>query len=36
MVGGLGLARGLKEAEALELLKDCHAFLLDTLPNSDV
>ena len=31
MVGGLVLARGLKEAEALELLKDCQAFLLDTL-----
>src|SRR6516225_11058063 len=36
MVGGLVLARGLKEAEALELLKDCQAFLLDTLANSDV
>ena len=36
MVGGLVLARGLKEAEALEFLKDCHAFLLDTSANSDV
>src|SRR5262249_49547575 len=36
MVGGLVLARGLKEAEALELLKDCQAFLLDTLAHSDV
>jgi hypothetical protein len=36
MVGGLVLARGLEEAEALELLKDCQAFLLDTLANSDV
>jgi hypothetical protein len=36
MVGGLVLARGMKEVEALELLKDCQAFLLDTLPNSDV
>ena len=36
MVGGLVLARGMKEAEALELLKDCQGFLLDTLANSDV
>jgi len=36
MVGGLVVARGLKEAEALEFLKDCHAFLLDTFANSDV
>src|SRR5262249_16372050 len=36
MVGGLVLARGLKEAEALELLKDCHAFLRDALADSNV
>jgi len=36
MVGGLVLARGLREAEALELLKDCHAFLRDALANSDL
>jgi len=36
MVGGLVLARGLKEAKALELLKDCHAFLRDALADSDV
>jgi TetR/AcrR family transcriptional regulator, transcriptional repressor for nem operon len=36
MVGGLVLARGLEEAEALELLKDCHAFLRDALANSDL
>jgi len=36
LVGGLVLARGLKEAEALELLKDCHAFLRDALASSNV
>jgi TetR/AcrR family transcriptional repressor of nem operon len=36
MVGGLVLARGLEEAEALELLKDCHAFLRVALANCDV
>jgi hypothetical protein len=36
MVGGLVLARGLKDTEALELLKDCHAFLRDALASSKV
>jgi len=35
MVGGLVLARGLKESEAFELLNDCHAFLREALANSD-
>src|SRR5262249_21421676 len=35
MVGGLVLARGLKESEALELLNDCHAFLRDALATAE-
>jgi len=35
-VVGVLLEQRLKEAEDLELLKDCQAFLLDTLANSDV
>lgn len=34
MVGGLILARGLTEPEALEFLKDCRAFLHGALANS--
>jgi TetR/AcrR family transcriptional repressor of nem operon len=33
MVGGLILARGLKESEGLEFLNDCHSFLGDALVN---
>jgi TetR/AcrR family transcriptional regulator, transcriptional repressor for nem operon len=36
MVGGLVLARALKESDAEQLLKDCQAFLRDALANSDV
>ena len=35
MVGGLILARGMKESEGLEFLKDCHSFLRSALANSD-
>jgi len=35
MVGGLILARGMKESEGLEFLKDCHSFLRRALANSD-
>lgn len=34
MVGGLVLARALKESEGLEFLKECHSFLRDALTNS--
>jgi TetR/AcrR family transcriptional regulator, transcriptional repressor for nem operon len=33
MLGGLILARGMKEAEGLEFLKDCHSFLRGALPS---
>src|SRR5262249_7874354 len=36
MVGGLGLAGGLKEAAAPRLVKGCHAFLGDALADFDV
>jgi TetR/AcrR family transcriptional regulator, transcriptional repressor for nem operon len=35
MVGGLILARGLKNSEGLELLKDCHVFLREALASSE-
>jgi TetR/AcrR family transcriptional repressor of nem operon len=34
MVGGLILARALKESEGLEFLNECHSFLRDALANS--
>jgi hypothetical protein len=34
MVGGLILARALKESEGLEFLSECHSFLRDALANS--
>jgi TetR/AcrR family transcriptional repressor of nem operon len=34
MVGGLIIARGLKESERAEFLKDCHAFLREALADS--
>jgi hypothetical protein len=35
MLGGLILARGMKESEGLEFLKDCRSFLRRALANSD-
>jgi TetR/AcrR family transcriptional regulator, transcriptional repressor for nem operon len=35
MVGGLILARGMKESERLEFLEDCHSFLRGALANSE-